>query len=187
MHNEAEQFEYIEAYTKFRPLCRHFLMHFLWYKVTVMAWCRTGDKPLSEPVMAYFQMELPKQTSVELNINYYNFHTKNAFQNVVYQMAAAIWTRPQCVKTKKYFNIKATFMLFQPGVSPPSTLLFAELLVTIVRISLYIFWIDIWFFAWGLVGTISNTINIENARMHSNFCPSQNYLRHLPDNLHEWK
>ena len=66
-----------------------------------MAWRRPGAKPLSEPMLEYYQLDPWKQTSVKSQSKFIYFHSRNfiqenAFENVIWKMAA-ILSRPQCV------------------------------------------------------------------------------------------
>ena len=54
--------------------------------VQIMACRLVGAKPLPKPMLAYFQLKLKEQTSVQ----------NNAFENVVCKIAVVL-SRPQCV------------------------------------------------------------------------------------------
>ena len=53
-------------------------------------------KPLSEPMMEYYWLDPWEHTSVKSYSQFINFHSRNAFENVVWKMAA-ILSQPQCV------------------------------------------------------------------------------------------
>ena len=59
--------------------------------------CRMdGAKPLSEPMLEYCQLDPSKKFQWNLDRNSYTFIQENAFEDVVWKMAA-ILPRPQCV------------------------------------------------------------------------------------------
>ena len=55
--------------------------------VQIMACRLIGAKPLPEPTLTYCQLDPKEQTSVKFESRYGNFIPKNAFQNVVCEMA----------------------------------------------------------------------------------------------------
>ena len=62
--------------------------------------CRlVGAKPLSEPMLEYSNWTLKNKLQRNLYRNSNIFIQENAFQNVVWKMAA-ILSRPQCVNVK---------------------------------------------------------------------------------------
>ena len=59
--------------------------------------CRLdGAKPLSERMLEYCNLNPWEQTSVKYFRNLYTVIQENAFENVVWKMAAVL-SRPQCV------------------------------------------------------------------------------------------
>ena len=66
--------------------------------VQIMACRLDGAKPLSEPVLEYFNWTLGSKLQWNRNQNWYIFNQENAFENVVRNLAA-ILSRPQCVKS----------------------------------------------------------------------------------------
>ena len=59
--------------------------------------CRlAGVKPLSEPILEYSQLNFKNKHQWNLNQNSCIFIPENAFENVVWKMAAIV-SRPQCV------------------------------------------------------------------------------------------
>ena len=71
-----------------------------------MAYRLAGTKPLSEPILEYCQLDPCEQISVKSGSKFiyiYIFIQENAFENVVWKMAA-ILARPQCVKTSSEVN-----------------------------------------------------------------------------------
>ena len=68
--------------------------------VQIIACHLFGAKPLSEPTLAYYQMDLRKIFQWNLNKNTSILIRENAFENTVRKMAA-ILSRPQCVKPNK--------------------------------------------------------------------------------------
>ena len=63
-----------------------------------MAWRRSGDKPLSEPMLEYYYWTLRNKLQWNLNRNSNIFIWENAFERVVCE-TASILSRPQCVNT----------------------------------------------------------------------------------------
>ena len=63
-----------------------------------MACHLVGAKPLSEPMLAYCQLDPLEQTSAKSESKFIFFIQENAFENVVWKMTA-ILCRPQCVNT----------------------------------------------------------------------------------------
>ena len=61
----------------------------------IMACCLTGTKLLSEPMLEFVNCTLGNK--LQWNLNKEFFIQENAFENVVWNMAA-ILSRPQCVK-----------------------------------------------------------------------------------------
>ena len=60
--------------------------------------CRLiGAKPLSEPMLPYYQLDSNEHISVKLYLKFKSGIHGNAFQNVVCEMVA-ILSQPQCVK-----------------------------------------------------------------------------------------
>ena len=53
----------------------------------IMAWCRPGDKPLSEPMLEYCQF-VPNKLQWNIKRNPHIFIQENTFENVVCEMAA---------------------------------------------------------------------------------------------------
>ena len=79
--------------------------------------CRLdGAKPLSEPTMDIVNWTLGNKLNWNLNRNVYVFIQENAFENVVWKMAA-ILSRPQCVKMKELRHVcsdeKAKLIILQ--------------------------------------------------------------------------
>ena len=61
--------------------------------------CRLdGTTPLSEPMLQYCYLNTKEQTSVKLMRNSNIFIQENAFESVVWEMAA-ILSRPHCVNS----------------------------------------------------------------------------------------
>ena len=50
-----------------------------------MAWRLFGAKPLLEPMLAYCQLDSWEQILVKFDSEFYYFHLKNTFENVVCQ------------------------------------------------------------------------------------------------------
>ena len=44
--------------------------------VQIIAWRRTGDKPLPEPMLVYRQLDHWEQVSVKIKSEFYNFHSR---------------------------------------------------------------------------------------------------------------
>ena len=59
--------------------------------VQVMAWCRRGDKPLPELMVAYCELDSWEQFSVKFESEFYHFHSRNCIWNC----RLPIW-RPFC-------------------------------------------------------------------------------------------
>ena len=49
-----------------------------------------GTKPLSDQVLEYYQLDLCKPTSLNINQNVYTFFQENAFKNVVWKPVALL-------------------------------------------------------------------------------------------------
>ena len=61
-----------------------------------MAWCRPGDKPLSEPMLVYCPLTLSNKLQWNLNRKAHIFIQENTFEYVVWKIAT-ILSRSQCV------------------------------------------------------------------------------------------
>ena len=61
-------------------------------------WRRTGDKPLSKPVLGYCQLDPSEQTSVKFESKFKTFHSRKCIWNIVCQMAVILsrgrWINP---------------------------------------------------------------------------------------------
>ena len=67
--------------------------------------CRpAGAKPSSESMLGYCHLGPREQTSVKSYRNLYIFIQENAFESVVWIMAA-ILSRPQCIKASRMFGM----------------------------------------------------------------------------------
>ena len=82
----------------FSPSAAYILQWIRSALVQIMAWCLVGAKQLSEPMLEYFMWTTRNKLQWDFNRNLYIFVQENAFENVVWKMAA-ISSRPQCVKT----------------------------------------------------------------------------------------
>ena len=82
----------------FSPSAAYILQWIRSALVQIMAWCLVGAKQLSEPMLEYFMRTIRNKLQWDFNRNLYIFVQENAFENVVWKMAA-ILSRPQCVKT----------------------------------------------------------------------------------------
>ena len=72
----------------------------------VMA-CRLFDaKPLPEPMLSYCQLGPSEQTLVKLESKYETFHSWNALENAICEMAAILSMERWVLLTKKDFNME---------------------------------------------------------------------------------
>ena len=73
-----------------------------------------GAKPLSEPMLEYCHLELRNKLQWKLKRNSYTLIQENAFQNVVWKMAA-ILSRPQCVKGGIFWESRSIPWILKPS------------------------------------------------------------------------
>ena len=50
-----------------------------------MAWLWTADKPLPEPMLAYWKLDSWEQILVKIESEFYHFHSRNVIEIVVCQ------------------------------------------------------------------------------------------------------
>ena len=83
--------------------------------------CRlVGDKPLSEPVLDYCQLEPCQHISVKFQLKYNNFHWRKRIWNVVCETASML-ARPQCVNNiLALVQIRAWRLLGAKPLSEPT-------------------------------------------------------------------
>ena len=75
--------------------------------------CRLAcAKPLSEPMLSYCQIDPKEHISVKFYSKFNSFYSRNAFENVVWQVAA-ILSRHQCVKSLEVLFLLITMMQIQ--------------------------------------------------------------------------
>ena len=61
-----------------------------WFEVAfalILAWCRIGAKPLSKPMLSYYQLDLLEQTSVKFWSKYKTFHPRKC----IWKILSARW------------------------------------------------------------------------------------------------
>ena len=104
--------------------------------VRVMAWRRTGAKPLPEPMLAYCELDSWEQISVKIESEFYRFHSRKCIWNCRLPKVAAILFRGRWVKRvwcQPSFKLRFGAFMVLESYLRPILQIFYELMIEILN------------------------------------------------------